>query len=64
MNTWESLLDQADREPINLDISNYSDDWCAGFLAGQVSILEEVQAGRLELPLVPQAYPPNYLGRL
>lgn len=47
---WAALLHRAETEPINLDISDYGDEWCEGFLAGQCSVLEEVEAGRLALP--------------
>lgn len=49
--TWpEALLARAAIEPINVDVSDYSDEFVAGFLAGQRSVLEEVLAGRLRLP--------------
>lgn len=41
---------RAEEEPLNVDISSYSDEFCAGFLAGQVNVLEEIEAGRLVLP--------------
>lgn len=50
MAAWTSLLARAATQPINIDISSFSDEWCGGFLAGQESVLEEIQAGRLELP--------------
>lgn len=50
---WDELLHRAETEPINCDVSDYSDEWCAGFLAGQRSVLEEVHAQRLRLPDVP-----------
>lgn len=34
------LLGRASREPLEVDISDYSDEWCAGFLAGQANALE------------------------
>jgi hypothetical protein len=34
------LRERAGREPLNVDISDYSDEWCAGFLAGQVNALD------------------------
>lgn len=40
------LLTRAAREPLGVDISDYSDEFCAGFLAGQVNALEE--SGLLE----------------
>ena len=46
----DALLHRAETEPINVDISAFSDEWREGFLAGQNSILEEIQAGRLVLP--------------
>ena len=47
---FDALLHRAETEPIGLDISDYSDEWCAGFLAGQRSVLEEIGAGRLVVP--------------
>ena len=47
---WDELLHRAETEPINCDVSDYGDEWCAGFLAGQRSVLEEVHAQRLRLP--------------
>jgi hypothetical protein len=44
------LLHRAETEPIGIDVSDYGDEWCEGFLAGQRSILEEIFAGRLMLP--------------
>lgn len=49
---WDGLLHRAGTEPINLDISDYSDEWCDGFQAGQRSVLEEIAFGRLTLPAV------------
>jgi|ERR1035437_7747440 hypothetical protein len=38
---WVSaLFMQAAREPIGVDISDYSDEYCEGFLHGQVNALE------------------------
>lgn len=39
------LRDRAGREPLAVDISDYSDEWCAGFLAGQENALDEALAG-------------------
>lgn len=36
------LRSRAAREPLGVDISGYSDEYCAGFLAGQVNALEEL----------------------
>ena len=33
----ERLRALAAKEPLGVDISDYSDEWCAGFLAGQVN---------------------------
>jgi hypothetical protein len=38
----ENLKARAAREPLGVDISDYSDEWCAGFLAGQVNALDHV----------------------
>lgn len=50
--TWDAVLLRAEREPIGVDLSDFSDDVVRGFLAGQCSVLEEVAAGRLTLPAV------------
>lgn len=50
---WDALIRRAGIEPIGTDISDFSDDFCTGFLAGQKSILEEIAAGRLSLPPQP-----------
>lgn len=47
---YYALLLRAEEEPLNVDISSYSDEFCAGFLAGQVNVIEEIEAGRLKLP--------------
>lgn len=36
--------DIAEKEPLNVDISDYSDEWCAGFLEGQAHALDEARA--------------------
>lgn len=36
------LIARARREPIGVDVSDWSDEWVQGFLAGQASILEEI----------------------
>lgn len=56
---FAALRLRAETEPIGLDISDCSDEWCDGFLAGQVSILEEIEWGRLELPSPPRCYDSN-----
>lgn len=38
----DDLLERAAKEPIGVDISDYSDEFCEGFLRGQRSILEEI----------------------
>jgi len=46
----ENLTDQLARsetEPLNVDISDYGDEWCDGFLAGQRNALEELQRAAL-----------------
>jgi len=58
MSYWDSLLHRAETEPIGCDISDFSDEWCEGFLAGQRSVLEEVASGRLILPRTEKAQPP------
>jgi hypothetical protein len=45
----DALIERAAIEPIGVDISDYSDDFCIGFLAGQKNVLEEIAAGRLVL---------------
>lgn len=35
-----TLRERAEREPLGVDISDYSDEFCAGFLAGQVNTLD------------------------
>ena len=43
----KALLDlrtRAAKEPLGTDISDYSDEWCAGFLAGQVNALDDALA--------------------
>lgn len=51
--TWDAVLLRAGAEPIGVDLSDFSDDFLRGFLAGQCSVLEEVAAGRLTLPTIP-----------
>ena len=46
--TGDELLHVAETEPLNVDISDFSDDFVAGFLAGQRNALEEAAAGRLD----------------
>lgn len=36
------LREQAEKEPLGVDISDFSDEYCAGFLAGQVNALDTV----------------------
>lgn len=36
----EVLTRRAVREPIGCDVSDYSDEWVEGFLAGQVNALQ------------------------
>jgi hypothetical protein len=38
----DRLYESAGKRPIELDISDWSDEWCAGFLAGQENALEAV----------------------
>jgi hypothetical protein len=38
----EALRDRAPHEPLNVDISDYSDEFCTGFLAGQSHALDQV----------------------
>lgn len=35
----DKLRGRAANEPLEVDISDFSDEWCAGFLAGQVNAL-------------------------
>lgn len=37
-----SLRELAEKEPLGVDISDFGDEWCAGFLRGQVNALDEV----------------------
>jgi hypothetical protein len=41
-NRLEEFLQRAAKEPIGVDISDFGDEWCAGFLRGQVNVLEEL----------------------
>jgi hypothetical protein len=43
MSTISQLRARAAKEPVGVDISDYGDEWCDGFLRGQVSILEEIE---------------------
>jgi hypothetical protein len=38
----EDIRKRAAREPLDVDISDMSDEWCSGFLAGQVQALAVV----------------------
>ena len=38
--TLRDLRERAAKEPLNVDISDYSDEFCAGFLAGQENALD------------------------
>lgn len=49
---WDALILRAETEPIGIDLSDFADMFCNGFLAGQQSILEEIRYGRLDLPLL------------
>ncbi len=49
--TLDQLRDKAIKEPLGSDISDYSDEWQAGFLAGQANALDEVW--RRGLTLIP-----------
>jgi hypothetical protein len=40
-----ALADRAGKEPLGTDISDRSDEWCAGFLAGQTNAFEEIARG-------------------
>ncbi len=46
----DKLIAQARKEPLGTDISDYSDEFCVGFLAGQANALEEIAAGRVAWP--------------
>lgn len=39
---------RARREPIGVDISDFGDEFCEGFLRGQVNVLEELERLLLE----------------
>ncbi len=43
----ETLRLIAAKEPIGVDISDYSDEWCDGFRAGQVNAIDEILVPRL-----------------
>ena len=51
----EVLCRRAVKDPIGCDISNYSDEWCAGFLQGQVNVLQAL-ARRLECDCLTGCY--------
>jgi hypothetical protein len=36
----EDLRERAKREPLETDISDFGDEWSAGFLAGQVNAID------------------------
>ncbi len=38
--TLAQLRERAEKEPLEVDVSDYSDEWCAGFLAGQTNALD------------------------
>lgn len=38
---FQDLRERGAREPLGVDISDYSDEFCAGFLAGQANALDE-----------------------
>jgi hypothetical protein len=38
----EAFARKAEKEPLGVDVSDYGDEWVAGFLRGQVNALEEV----------------------
>ncbi len=40
------LRKTAESEPLGVDISDYGDDWCAGFLRGQANALDQVIHGQ------------------
>ncbi len=40
----ERMRQIALKDPIGVDISDYSDEWCAGFLAGQANALDQLIA--------------------
>lgn len=42
MSEFDDLRTEAIRKPLGTDISDYGDEWCAGFLAGQVNALDEL----------------------
>lgn len=39
----EALIQRARREPLEVDVSDYSDEWVAGFLRGQANALEVLE---------------------
>jgi hypothetical protein len=63
VNAWDALHERAKREPINVDISDFSDEWCLGFRAGQCNVLEEIEAGRLTLPPADESPPSSAIER-
>lgn len=44
LETLVNLLARSETGPLNVDISDYGDEWCHGFLAGQRNALEELDA--------------------
>jgi hypothetical protein len=52
----EAALRRAAVEPLDVDISDYSDEWCAGFLRGQVNALGWLLANPLNVPMTVHAY--------
>jgi hypothetical protein len=43
----ERLRARAEREPLDVDVSDYGDEWCLGFLAGQCNALDVVLAAQV-----------------
>ncbi len=39
-----TLREQASERPLGVDVSDYGDEWCLGFMAGQVNALDLVNS--------------------
>lgn len=57
MSGFDEWRDRVNREPIGVDISDYGDEWCDGFLGGQANLLRELERGGWGL-----VYPDDFPG--
>lgn len=57
MSAFDEWREKVEREPIETDISDYGDEWCAGFLAGQANLLRALEAAGWRL-----VYPDDFPG--